>query len=890
MTDLYNSSSGAPAIPYSQEAEEAAIGAVLINPDSYYGLSAFLKEDDFYLLRHRLIWQALDRLAGRSQPIDYLTLVQELRDLNALNDIGGPAYLTQLMNNTPTSVHAEVYGRIVEGAATRRRLIAAADQIKSVAGMQDLTVQEVIAQSEAKLFDVTERQLTKELIPMREAMNMYYERIEQLMYNKDGALGVPSGFKDLDKLLGGLQKSDLLLFAGRPGMGKTSFMLSAAVNMARLGARIAIFSMEMGIDQIVQRLVSMEAAINSQSLRLGQITQQEWSRFVQVAGNMSNFRIFIDDTAALNPMQLRTKCLRMAREHGVDLVVVDYIQLMNSGGVYENNRVQEISYISRSMKELARELNVPVLSAAQLSRAVEQRQDKRPQLSDLRESGCLAGESLVYLPDEGKQVPIRDLVGKTGFRVTSLNTETWKLEPGIVTNAFCTGVKPVYRLTTQLGRSIRATGNHKFLTITGWKRLDELTGDDHIALPRHLDGPTEQTMTDAELALLGHLIGDGCTLPRHTIQYTTRECDLAETVAGLATEVFGDEVAPRIQWEGTEHGRNGWYQVYLPTTRQITHGVRNPISEWLTDLGVFGLRSHEKFIPEKVFQQPASAIALFIRHLWATDGSIGMKRTQNGSYPNVYYATSSPQLASDLQTLLLRLSINARLIQVDQRGKGRDQYHVHVTGADDLQQFSIRLQTVGEYRTARLEQVTSYLETHPANTNRDIIPRQVWRLHAVPAMQTHGITSRQMQAELGNAYCGTGLYKQNISRERAARLAQVVQSSEIAHLAASDVYWDRIASIEPDGETEVFDLTVLGNSCFIANRTIVHNSLEQDADVVMFLYRDEVYNEATEFPNQAEIIIAKHRNGPTGTINLYFEKTLTRFMNAAERSVDLSHL
>jgi replicative DNA helicase len=333
----------APAIPYSQEAEEATLGAVLVNPDSYYGLAAFLKEDDFYLLRHRLIWQALDRLAGRSQPIDYLTLVQELRDLNTLNDIGGPAYLTQLINNTPTSVHAEVYGRIVEGAATRRRLIAAADQIKSVAGMQDLTVQEVIAQSEARLFDVTERQLTRELIPMREAMNMYYERIEGLMYNREGALGVPSGFKDLDKLLGGLQKSDLLLFAGRPGMGKTSFMLSAAVNMARLGARIAIFSMEMGIDQIVQRLVSMEAAINSQSLRLGQLTQQEWSRFVQAAGNMSNFRIFIDDTAALNPMQLRTKCLRMAREHGIDLIVVDYVQLMNSGGVYENNRVQEIS-------------------------------------------------------------------------------------------------------------------------------------------------------------------------------------------------------------------------------------------------------------------------------------------------------------------------------------------------------------------------------------------------------------------------------------------------------------------------------------------------------------------------------------------------------------------
>lgn len=180
-------------------------------------------------------------------------------------------------------------------------------------------------------------------------------------------------------------------------MGKTSFMLSAALNMARLNQRIAIFSMEMGVEQIVQRLISMESAINSQSLRLGQLNQQEWARFVHAAGNLSKFPIYIDDSAALNPLELRTKCLRMQREHGLDLVVVDYLQLMNAGGSYENNRVQEVSYISRNMKELAREFNVPILSAAQLSRAVEQRQDKRPQLSDLRESGSLEQDADIVM-------------------------------------------------------------------------------------------------------------------------------------------------------------------------------------------------------------------------------------------------------------------------------------------------------------------------------------------------------------------------------------------------------------------------------------------------------------------------------------------------------------
>lgn len=388
---------GSTQIPYSQEAEEATIGAVLVNPVAYFAIASFLKGDDFFILRHRYIWESMERLNDRSEPIDLLTVIQELKDVGTLAEIGGPAYLTQLINNTPTSVHAEVYGRLVERAATRRRLMSAADQIKSFALQEDLTIEQVISEAEAKLFDVTERQLTRELIPMREAINLYFDRIEYLMQNKGAALGLPSGFKDLDKLLGGLQKSDLLIFAGRPGMGKTSFMLSAAINMARLGARIAIFSMEMGIEQIVQRLVSMEAAINSQNLRAGQLNQQEWARFVHAAGNMSNFRIFIDDTPAMSPIQLRTKCLRMAREHGIDMVIVDYMQLMNAGGAYQNNRVQEISLISRSMKEMARELNVPVLSAAQLSRAVEQRQDKRPQLSDLRESGSIEQDADVVM-------------------------------------------------------------------------------------------------------------------------------------------------------------------------------------------------------------------------------------------------------------------------------------------------------------------------------------------------------------------------------------------------------------------------------------------------------------------------------------------------------------
>lgn len=383
--------------PYSQEAEEAVIGAVIVNPNAFLTVSSFLKADDFFFVRHTYIWQALQRLHDRKESIDYLTLVQELRDLGWLETIGGPVYLTQLINSTPTSAHAEVYGRLVERTAIRRKLMAAADEIKSLASNEEMTIESVTMEAETRLFNVTDRQLKRDFVPMNDAVNEYFDRIEYLMANQHVSLGLPTGFRDMDQLLGGFQRSDLLIFAGRPGMGKTSFLLSIAVNAARIGGRVGIFTMEMGVEQLTQRMISMETGINAQQLRLGRLNPKEYSRFVEAAGRVSNFPIFIDDTPALNPAQMRIKCRRLQHEYGIDLIIVDYMQLMNSGGMYQNNRVQEISYISRNLKELARELNIPVLSAAQLSRAVEQRQDKRPVLSDLRESGSIEQDSDIVM-------------------------------------------------------------------------------------------------------------------------------------------------------------------------------------------------------------------------------------------------------------------------------------------------------------------------------------------------------------------------------------------------------------------------------------------------------------------------------------------------------------
>ena len=376
-------------LPMSLEAEEALLGAVLLEPKSYLTIAAFLNGEDFFLKRHEYIWNAFSRLQERNDAIDYVTLARELQAMSVLDEIGGQAYLTNLVNMTPSAVHAEVYGEMVSRTSTRRKMLIAADTIRQTALDEELPIDKVISEAEQALFNVSNSQIKREFVPIWEAVSDYYDEIEKLLELGAGTVGIPTGFKGLDGLLGGLQKSDLVVFAGRPGMGKTSWILTVAMQAARRGARVAIFTMEMGVEQMVQRLLSMETGIKIGQLRTANINPREQTRLTEAIGRISNLPLFIDDTPSITPIEMRTKCRRLQHEYGLELVMVDYMQLMSAGKAYENNRVQEISYISRALKELARELNVCVLSTAQLSRAVEQRQDKRPQLSDLRESGSI---------------------------------------------------------------------------------------------------------------------------------------------------------------------------------------------------------------------------------------------------------------------------------------------------------------------------------------------------------------------------------------------------------------------------------------------------------------------------------------------------------------------
>jgi replicative DNA helicase len=392
-----SSSVGPQIVPHSREAEEAVLGAVLINPEAYYDVAQFLQFDDFYIHRHMWIWQAFSRLHEKRVPVDFLTVTEELDQMNQLAEIGGPAYITSLISNVPTSLHAEAYGRIVEETAIRRRMLAAANDIAKLAYQEDNSVDTVMDEAEKAIFGVSERRMTRDLQSIQQVLSDYYDRIEMLAGRDEELYGVPTGFIDLDRLLAGLQPSDFIIIAGRPGMGKTSFMLSVVKNAAQTYKKhVAIFSLEMSNEQLVQRLLSQETGIDSQRLRTGKLEDDEWPVFTHAIEVLNDTHVFLDDTPALTPLQLRTKARRLHLEYQLDLVVVDYLQLMTTGQRNEN-RVQEVSSISRNLKVLARELNVPVLAAAQLSRAVEQRADKEPQLSDLRESGSLEQDADIVM-------------------------------------------------------------------------------------------------------------------------------------------------------------------------------------------------------------------------------------------------------------------------------------------------------------------------------------------------------------------------------------------------------------------------------------------------------------------------------------------------------------
>jgi replicative DNA helicase len=378
--------------PQNVEAEASLLGAILIDADAIVKIADSIDAQDFYDGRHKHIYDAIITLYEKRQAIDVLTLSNQLKDMGFLDMVGGPAYLTELTNFVPTAAHAEQYAEIVGQKAIRRRLIKASQEITGLSYDESKGLRDLIEDAETKLFQVSQQHVKQSVVSIEAILAESFDRLDDLHKDKAKIRGVPTGYADLDNVLAGLQRSDLFIIAARPAMGKTAFVLNLAKNVA-VGADepVLIFSLEMSKEQLVDRLLSMESGVDAWALRTGNLTDNDFEKIGSAMGTLSESKIYIDDSPSITVSDLRTKARREAHQHKLGLIIVDYLQLMSGGGRFggDANRVQEISEISRGLKAVARELNVPLIALSQLSRSVESRNPQIPQLSDLRESGSI---------------------------------------------------------------------------------------------------------------------------------------------------------------------------------------------------------------------------------------------------------------------------------------------------------------------------------------------------------------------------------------------------------------------------------------------------------------------------------------------------------------------
>lgn len=482
----------------------------------------------------------------------------------------------------------------------------------------------------------------------------------------------------------------------------------------------------------------------------------------------------------------------------------------------------------------------------------------------------MTANTRILRADTGAEVTFGELMA-TGERplVWSLD-EHKRMVARPMTNVFPSGRKEVFTLRMASGREVEATANHPFLTLDGWVPLGELKPGDRLATPRLVPEPVNtQRMHDSEVVMLAHMIGDGSCVKRQPIRYAS--IDEGNLLAvETAAEHFG--VTPIRD----EYAAAQVTTLRLPAPYRLTRGKRNPIAEWLDKLGLFGKRSYEKFVPAQVFALPNDQVALFLRHLWATDGSV--RWDAKVGQGRVYYATTSRQLADDVVQLLLRVGVYARIKRAKKAGY-RDCWHVLIYGRENQKRFVAHVGVHGA-RGAAARDLLAELESVTQDTNLDTVPKEVWS-QVKAALIERGMSHRAFAKAMGTQFCGSALWKHAPSRSRLHRAASLLEDAALHDLATNDVFWDEIVEITSIGEHDVYDGTVPGTHNFVAQGISAHNSLEQDADMVMLLHRPDAFDRDDPRGGEADIILGKHRNGPTANITVAHQLHFSRFTNMA---------
>ncbi|HEU0041010.1 MAG TPA: replicative DNA helicase, partial [Jiangellaceae bacterium] len=722
VTELPDRHESAPADygrtpPQDVAAEQSVLGGMLLSKDAIADVVEVLRGHDFYRPAHEVIYDAILDLYGRGEPADAVTVAAELQKRGEMGRIGGAPYLHTLVSSVPSAANAGFYADIVRERAILRRLVEAGTRIVQMGYGGDGDADDVVDRAQAEVYAVTERRASEDYRPLADIMEGALDEIEAIGSRGGQMVGVPTGFVDLDSLTNGLHPGQLVILAARPAVGKSTMGLDVARTASiKHGLTSVIFSLEMSRNEITMRLLSAEAKVPLHHMRSGNMTDDDWNRIARSTGEVSSAALFIDDSPNMTMMEIRAKCRRLKQRHDLRLVIIDYLQLMSSGKRVES-RQQEVSEFSRALKLLAKELEVPVIAISQLNRGPEQRQDKKPMMSDLRESGCLPASTKIMRADTGAESTIGELMasGARDVPVWALD-ESLRYVPRTMTHAFPSGRKEVFRLRLASGKSVDATANHPFLTFDGWKALSDLGPGSRVAAPRHVPAPlVTQPWANDEVVMLAHLLGDGSFVRRQPIRYASVHDENLQAVTDAAT--FFGVTAIRDEYAAARVTT-----LRLPAPYRLARGRRNPIASWLDGMGLFGLRSHEKFVPDAVFSLPKPQVATFLRHLWATDGSVTINKSRRGG--RIYFASTSRVLLDGVSRLLLRFGISTRIRTATQKGSYRPQYTLDISGRDEQLRFLREIGCHGA-RAVSCAELLAILEVGTSIVNVDTVPREV---------------------------------------------------------------------------------------------------------------------------------------------------------------------
>lgn len=877
--------------PQDLEAERSVLGGMMLSKDAIADVIEQLRGPDFYRPAHEVVYDAIIDLYGRGEPADAVTVAAELTKRGELSRIGGAPYLHTLISFVPTAANAGYYARIVRERSVLRRLVEAGTRIVQLGYGAEGDVDDLVNTAQAEVYAVTERRASEDYQPLSATINQTIDEIEAVGGRGDGMHGVPTGFADLDRLTNGLHPGQMIVVAARPAIGKSTLGIDIARSATiRHNMATVIFSLEMSRSEITMRLLSAESRVHLQKMRTGQMGTEDWQKVAGTMGRISEAPLFIDDSPNMSLMEIRAKCRRLKQRHDLKLVIIDYLQLMTSGKRVES-RQQEVSEFSRALKLLAKELEVPLIAISQLNRGPEQRTDKKPQMSDLRESGCLTADTQVLRADTGATTTLGEL-----YAAETRDVPVWALDERLqyvrrpLTHVFPTGVRETFRLTTASGKQVKATANHPFLTVSGWRPLGELSVGDRIGTPRHVPGPTLETVwEDRRVVLLAHLLGAGAYSPEQPVRYLTTDpaCAAAVTDAGA---LFGAET----ENQGALGARA--YILRLLPKRTKARKTRDQVADWLEDLGLMHAGALEKFIPDTVSSLPKEQIALFLQHLWSAAGSVIVHRHNRGGL--IAFRSASRQLIDDLSYLLLRFGISTQ-VAVPRRG-GVPQFTLQIVGMDDQRRFlqEIGVRGIRERTATLLLQIIRATQDGAVGARAEAAQGNVWQevraiLDRVPQQTRSPMISGAVPVvshspldlieEIGGvprprmtgAPQPYGAYPTPPLEE----ISDLLSGAELDLDCVNDILWDPVVAIEPLGEHAVFDATVLGSHNFVANGLAVHNSIEQDADMVILLHREDAYEKESPRAGEADLIVAKHRNGPTDTITVAFQGHYSRFVD-----------